>query len=175
MNNIEYKIISMNKWSYIVEDPTSAYEQKIELRYNPGRSSYVGKKSFSYDHVECYKKISEIDGVLTLEPQKYIVEPNGYINIIFDDGTTEFFHKMVAFTWGDKSGNRWEKGMTIDHVDGDKSNNTPWNLEYVSSNVNLARAANNGYNGKFKMFIDECLLADDPVATLTEAQRDLNN
>ena len=55
-------------------------------------------------------------------------------------------HRIVMEAFKGKS------DLTVDHIDGNKLNNSLDNLEYVTIQENVKRAWNNGANGKKRVF-----------------------
>lgn len=65
---------------------------------------------------------------------------NGYLRIALGRSAVDFVHALVALAWiGPKP-----KGMQINHKDGNKLNNAPENLEYVSPSENIKHAYKTG-------------------------------
>jgi hypothetical protein len=59
----------------------------------------------------------------------------GYLTIWFGPSNNPYLHDLVAETYiGPKP-----KGLIIDHVDGNRLNNAPKNLEYVTYSENTKR------------------------------------
>lgn len=83
----------------------------------------------------------------------YILKPglsgNGYYTVSLyknNKGHTKHLHELIAEAFIGKR----EKGMTINHKDGDKTNNDLSNLEIVTYSDNLRHAYENGLNNHCK-------------------------
>ena len=82
--------------------------------------------------------------------KQYVSPANGYCYVSLSKDNvriTKRVHKLVyvafnGWEWGD----RYDKNHTIDHIDGDKTNNSIDNLEECSQSENQIRAFKNGLN-----------------------------
>jgi hypothetical protein len=67
-------------------------------------------------------------------------EKNGYLKVklIFENGEKKykFIHRIVAYHFC----NGYQRGLVVDHLDGNKLNNKSTNLEWVTYSVNNKRA-----------------------------------
>lgn len=117
----------LNLWSYM----------RYELMVIPNFSRYCADSEgdlFSRN----YKRTGRFK---ILKPAKSI---DGYLKtmLLGDDGKyhTTTVHKLVACAFiGEKT-----KGFEVNHKDGNKTNNKPDNLEYVSRSENIKHAYDNG-------------------------------
>lgn len=74
------------------------------------------------------------------------VDVYGYLQVPFCNnkkGTVKYLqaHRVVMETWCPKM-NMWKDKLTVDHLDHNKRNNTTKNLEWVTKQENMKRAAN---------------------------------
>lgn len=67
---------------------------------------------------------------------KPILNNSGYLRVAIGRNGYQFVHRLVALAF---IGERPE-GMDINHINGDKTDNSPQNLEYVSRQENMAHA-----------------------------------
>ncbi len=82
--------------------------------------------------------------------KQYISKQNGYCYVSLcknNVSTTKRVHKLVyaafhGWEWGDK----YDKKHTIDHIDGNKTNNRLDNLDVCTQSENQIRAYSNGLN-----------------------------
>lgn len=92
------------------------------------------------DHPTYNLKVSNTGKIrgATGKDRKYRLDCYGYwrFNISYKGKhLTVMVHKIVAETWLGPS-----KGLTVNHIDGNKLNNTVTNLEYVTAEVNTSKA-----------------------------------
>lgn len=120
-----------------------------EYHKNTGRNLFVGKKSLGFGVVDVYyfsiKSLLQIE----LEEVEYSIDLNNYTSITLKDckEKTEYLHKIVAFSWGKRI--RSDYYLEVDHIDRNKFNNTPENLQYMAPLVNAYKEVlNNNPNGK---------------------------
>ncbi len=77
------------------------------------------------------------DGVVinidSLKPLSTIIDRKGYVRVAIDKNS-EALHLLLA-----KQYLNYVEGMTIDHIDGDKLNNSLLNLQIVSNEVNISK------------------------------------
>ena len=66
----------------------------------------------------------------------------GYARIKFSDRKLHFYHRLVALVWVDNPENK----PFVNHKDGDKLNNHPSNLEWVTTAENNQHAFDTGLN-----------------------------
>ena len=82
----------------------------------------------------------------------YINGRNGYAYIrLTKDGkpTQRRVHKLVMMAFDPRpTGNYYDKNFTINHIDGDKTNNNLSNLEWCTQSENQIKAYEIGINGK---------------------------
>lgn len=82
--------------------------------------------------------------------KQYVSKSNGYCYVTLCKGNkriTKRVHKLVysafyGWEWGD----RYDKNHTIDHIDGNKTNNRIDNLDICTQSENQIRAYKNGLN-----------------------------
>lgn len=80
-----------------------------------------------------------------LKLKKQHTSPKGYKKTNIDK-VPMLVHRIVMEAFKGKS------DLTVDHIDGNKLNNSLDNLEYVTIQENVKRAWNNGANGKRRVF-----------------------
>lgn len=80
-----------------------------------------------------------------LKLKKQHISPKGYKKTNIDK-VPLFVHRIVMEAFKGKS------DLTVDHIDGNKLNNSLDNLEYVTIQENIKRAWDNGANGNRRVF-----------------------
>ena len=80
-----------------------------------------------------------------LKLKKQRITPKGYKTTNIDK-VPLLVHRIVMEAFKGKS------DLTVDHIDGNKSNNSLDNLEYVTIQENIKRAWDNAANGKRRVF-----------------------
>lgn len=136
-----------------VTDPSTG--DTFDIRWNYGYQLYVGKGSSNFSSTQVFHNgegSDESKKILYLIPARKRIDENGYVKIslsLSDPEKEDWLHKIVCFSFYDKTGKRnmLSSGLEIDHVDGNKQNNIPENLEIVPKLENLIRAFLNGYSG----------------------------
>ena len=100
-----------------------------------------------YENGDIYsKEYSVSKGKKTIVKNKQKINPFsngvGYLQVNLFNGekmVKKYVHRMVAITFlGDKS------NMEVNHIDGDKTNNNLWNLEWVTHRENMQHAVDTG-------------------------------
>lgn len=89
--------------------------------------------------------------------------PSGYLQLHLGRKTTMYVHALVALAW---IGPR-PKGYQINHIDGNKLNNAPENLEYMTPSENQKHAHRTGLKKTTKLFGE-----DSSQSKLTNKQRE---
>lgn len=99
-------------------------------------------KGFPKYFVDEYGKVFKRNVTGALKEVKPFVNHNGYLRVqIYNEGkpSKKFVHRIVAEAFlGDKD------GMQVNHIDGDKMNNSASNLEWVTPSENINHAIDNG-------------------------------
>lgn len=95
----------------------------------------------------------------------HVSKRNGYCYVsLCKDGkaTTKRVHRLVyrAFNPGTELPKRYDKWLTLDHKDGDKTNNRIDNLELCSQSENQRRAFAKGLNPVFKRKVIDLTTGD---------------
>ena len=100
----------------------------------------------NFGRIKSLKRHTTSGGIMKI----YVNPYNGYcyVNLCKDNkSATKRVHKIIytafnGWAWGDK----YDKAHTIDHIDGDKTNNRLSNLEVCTQSENQLRAFKNGLN-----------------------------
>ena len=87
---------------------------------------------------------------------------NGYLSLHLGRKVTAYVHALVALAW---IGPR-PRGYQINHIDGNKLNNTPENIEYATPSENLKHAHRTGLKKTTKLYGE-----DAGQSKLTNKQR----
>ena len=102
----------------------------------------------NYGRVKSLPRTTTKGGILT----PHINTRNGYCYVQLSKngiGKTKRVHKLVMMAFNPAPvGDKYDKNYTIDHIDGDKTNNRLDNLEWVTQSENQLRAYALGLNGK---------------------------
>jgi hypothetical protein len=141
-------------FQYDLIDPNNGDCFSVRQNNFPKFSSYkyyfVGKTNGTYSQSKIFKASSddfydEKNLEIDLDPVELELTDDGYVKV---KDSEDYFHYIVVDLWGDCYNNRSIPDNTyqIDHLDGNKQNNQPSNLEIVPAIVNLYRAAKNHYN-----------------------------
>jgi hypothetical protein len=133
-------------------------------RLNEGYGLIVGRNSyglitdiFEYIENEDCLIVDPNTNEILLEPVKARVDANGYIEIECSKvGYWDAAHRVVAFSYYNKIYLDGKKvDQDVDHINGNKQDNRPENLQYTIPLINQYRAAKNKYNGAGSRFISE--------------------
>lgn len=89
--------------------------------------------------------------------------PSGYLQLHLGRKTLKYVHALVALAW---IGPR-PKGHQINHIDGNKLNNAPENIEYVTPSENQKHAHRTGLKKTTKLYGE-----DSGQSKLTNKQRE---
>jgi hypothetical protein len=121
------------------------------LKLIPGFEKYA---CCDQGHIYSLEKRAGHYSVARIRKLKATLNKSGYLSIgLRKDGKGHGFtvHKLVALTW------IYEKpeGMEINHKDGNKLNNIPENLEYITHLENIRHAWKNGLRNNFSKKISE--------------------
>lgn len=71
-----------------------------------------------------------------------IIEPTGYISYSVGHAVTEFAHRLVAETYIPNPHSK----LTVNHIDGDRQNNSVDNLEWNTYSENIRHSYSSGFN-----------------------------
>jgi hypothetical protein len=111
--------------------------------------------------INTYGDILSVNRSKMLRPHKS--KSSGYFmcTLINEDGGKDvcYLHQLMAITFIDKDYKR--KGLVVDHIDRDRSNNDIANLRVVTSSVNNENRESKGYyfcsfRNKFSVSITRC-------------------
>lgn len=109
------------------------------------------------EHKKIYNLIVFEDGKIYREFKKKckLIKPNvrshGYSTVEIN-GKAVYTHRLIMEAFRGKS------ELTVDHIDGDKTNNALYNLEYVTLSENVKRAYNIGFNRNNKKIVSKSVL-----------------
>ena len=139
-------------------------------RHNSNRNIFVGKNSKGPGELldmYYFKFISDLEIELELAESSITIKGYVLVKLRGVDKVSDSAHRMVCWSWnGD-----FLTSYHVDHLDGNKLNNTPSNLQAVPAIVNTFRAYKN-YNDtdqsvKYKNFvINEFIKAKSPEEML---------
>lgn len=102
--------------------------ESINLCRHKLGSGFRGKKRvFTKEHIA---KIGEARRKWGRENRKgFSLKPSGYYEVTFGDNKSRSVHRLIA---EEKIGRRLKPNEFVHHVDGDKTNNDPSNLEVMT-------------------------------------------
>lgn len=139
--------------TYTIEFPDGSIR---DYRHNVNRNLFVGKESTGVDEsldIYYFKLIS--DRKIELELAKSSITIKGYVMVQLRDvaKVSDSAHRLVCWSWnGD-----FLTAYHVDHIDGNKQNNLPENLQAVPAVVNTFRAYSkyqgSGQEVKYKNFV----------------------
>jgi hypothetical protein len=137
-----YRYTKLDEFTYEIQFP----EGKRLYKKNVGRNCMVGEKSYgdaeSLD-IYYFNEVSQTMIDLELATSSINYEKYVVVNVKgAKDRFTEYAHRIVCWSWNGPFPNDYE----VDHINGNKSDNSPSNLEAVPPIVNAFRALKNyGY------------------------------
>jgi hypothetical protein len=114
-----------------------------EYNKNVGRNLLVGKNSMGKDNLDVYYFSNETLTSIDLEVPTSDLNEGGYIKVYLKDSDEkeEILHRMIAYSWIPE----FKPGINdIDHIDGNKLNNTVTNLKAVPPLYNAYKEFKNG-------------------------------
>ena len=90
--------------------------------------------------------------------------PAGYLVVTLSHpgvrkGYTRLIHRLVAEAFCARS----DPTLSVNHIDGDKANNTPDNLEWVSMRANIHHAIQTGLNKQYGATHSQAKMTEDQV------------
>ena len=94
----------------------------------------------------------------------------GYIQVKLqtpDGRKTRSVHRLVALSFFDCDGD----GLDVNHIDGDKTNNCLWNLEFCTTSANMKHAYATGLVSMPRETRVRCVETNEEFRTLREAAR----
>jgi len=151
------------KTELIILDPVTGIPGTY--RVNKGYGVIVGKSSYGIGHLDIFSYVESknsliVDnGKIELESLEVELDPNGYVLVeVPAIGYPDRAHRMVAFSYCKKDKmymNGEAVKFDVDHLNGNKEDNRPENLEYAIPLINQYRAAANKYKGSAQRFVDE--------------------
>jgi len=161
--NVLLETIIDGKIEYLIE-----YKRRLGIyRLNEGYKLLVGKMSTGVNYPDMFAYcespgcliVNENTDAIDVEPVVARISSNGYVEIDVPAlGRTDNAHRIVAFSYCKKETVIIEGEFVkfdVDHINGDKQNNRPENLEYTIPLINQYRAVVNKYKGASDRFIKE--------------------
>jgi len=145
-NILKCEIINSINQIYTIKFPDGRIDS---YHKNIGRNLFVGKKSFGCGIADLFYYSKETGTSIDLEPAIVNVREDQYTDVLIRGckEKTELLHKIVAFSWCNKP--NIEFYLEVDHIDRNKLNNKPENLQYLPPLVNsFKEIMNNNPNGK---------------------------
>jgi hypothetical protein len=140
-----YKFTKVDQLTYEIHFP----EGKRLYKKNVGRNCMVGEKSYGHGNSVDIYYFSEISQtMIDLELAKSTPGLGDYIIVTLKGvkgKDSEYAHRIVCWSWNGPFPNNYE----VDHINGNKHDNVPSNLEAVPNVVNAFRALKNyGYGSE---------------------------
>ncbi len=136
------KYTKLDEMTYKIQFP----DGERLYKKNVGRNCMVGEKSYGEGQtVDIYYFDELSQTTIDLELANSTKTIDGYILVTlknFKERSAELAHRMVCWSWNGAFPNDYE----VDHINGNKSDNSPTNLQAVPPAVNAFRALKNyGY------------------------------